>query len=207
MGEATVADWLADASEAVAVGARIGRRVVVIGTSTGGTLALWAAARPEAAGRIEALVLISPNLGLHDRTARMLTWPWGGVLARAAVGPERCFEPESPEQALHWTVCYPTSALLPMMALVDHVRSLDLAAIRAPTLLLYAPDDQVVDAEESTRVLAALGGHGPSAYVVEGPGDPAAHVVAGSIMSPGTTDAVRERIVRFLRDAGVTDPR
>jgi len=91
--------------------------------------------------------------------------------------------------------------------LVDHVRSLDLAAIRAPTLLLYAPDDQVVDAEEATRVLAALGGHGPSAYVVEGSGDPAAHVVAGSIMSPGTTDAVRDRIVRFLHDAGVMDPR
>jgi pimeloyl-ACP methyl ester carboxylesterase len=207
MGEATVGDWLADASEAVAVGARIGRRVVVVGTSTGGTLALWAAAQPEAVGRVDALVLVSPNLGLRDPSARMLTWPWGGVLARAVVGSERCFEPESPEQALHWTVCYPTGALLPMMALVRHVRSLDLTGVRAPTLLVYAPGDGVVDAGETVEALAALGGHGPTSYVVEGSGDPAAHVIAGSIMSPQTTDAVRERVVRFLVDAGVVPER
>jgi len=207
MGEATVADWLADAAEAVAVGARIGRRVVVIGTSTGGTLALWAAAQPEAAGRIAALVLVSPNLGLKDSSARMLTWPWGGTLARAVVGPERCFVPESPEQALHWTVCYPTRALLPMMALVGHVRSMDLVGVRVPTLLVYAPEDQVADADETARVLAPLGGVGPTVYVVEGSGDPAAHVVAGSIMSPQTTDGVRVRVIRFLGDAGVAAAR
>lgn len=45
MGEATVEAWLDDAAEAVAIGGRIGERVVLMGTSTGGTLALWAAAR------------------------------------------------------------------------------------------------------------------------------------------------------------------
>lgn len=204
LGDASVADWLADASEAVAVGGRIGERVVLLGTSTGGTLALWAAAQPEAAERVAALVLISPNLGVRDRSSRVLTWPWGGVLARVVVGPERCFEPETPEQALHWTVCYPTRALLPMMALVEHVRSMDLERVRAPTLLVYSPNDQVVDARETARLLGALGGGGPAVHVVEGSGDPAEHVIAGSIMSPGTTDEVRERILEFLERASLS---
>ena len=201
LGEATVADWLADASEAVAIGGRIGARTVLVGTSTGGTLALWAAAQPQAADRIAALVLISPNLGLRDSSARVLTRPWGGLIARALVGPERCFEPATPEQALHWTLCYPTRALLPMVALVEHVRSMDLARVRVPTLLVYSTADQVVDADETARVLGGLGGvggAGPTVHLLEGSGDPAEHVIAGAIMSPGTTDAVRGRIRGFL---------
>ena len=49
MGEVSVEDWLDDVAEAVRIGSYIGERVVLVGTSTGGTLALWAAARDEAA--------------------------------------------------------------------------------------------------------------------------------------------------------------
>lgn len=203
MGEATVEEWLADAAEAVAIGEALGERVVLVGTSTGGTLALWTAARPEAAGRIAALVLLSPNLGLRDPASALLTWPWGGWVARLVLGPERCFVPENEAQALHWTVCYPTRALLPMAALVRHVRSLDFAGLRPPTLVAYSPLDAVVDAQETERLLAGLGGAGPTWFVVENDGDPAHHLVAGEIMSPGTTDAVRERVLAFLAEAGL----
>ena len=45
MEQAAVNDWLNDLAEAVAIGRRIGDRVVVIGTSTGGTLATFGATR------------------------------------------------------------------------------------------------------------------------------------------------------------------
>ena len=199
MADATVEDWLADAAEAVAIGADIGERVVLVGTSTGATLALWAAARPEAADRLGAVVLISPNLGLRDRASRLLLWPWGGLLGRVVVGRERCFVPKNEAQALHWTACYPTRALLPMMALVAHVRSLDLGQVRAPTLVVYSSRDAVVDPSETESVLASLGGAGPMLFLVEDSGDPAHHVIAGDIMSPASTDAVRERILAFLQ--------
>ncbi len=203
MGEAAVEDWLADVVEAVAIGEAIGERVVLVGTSTGGTLALWAAARPEAAGRIAGLVLVSPNLGVRDPAAGLLTWPWGGWAARLVLGPERCFEPENEAQALHWTVCYPTRALLPMAGLVAHVQSMDLSALRTPTLVIYSPLDRVVDAQQTERPLARLGGSGPEWLVVEDDGDPAHHVVAGDIMSPATTDEVREGVLAFLAEAGL----
>ena len=198
MGEATVEAWLDDAAEAIAIGGYIGDRVVLMGTSTGGTLALWAAVQEEAQGRLAALVLVSPNLGVRDSSAPILLWPWGGALARMIVGSERCFAPRNAEQERHWTTCYPTGSLLPMMSLVDHVRSLESGALAVPTLVLYSLGDQVVDPAETERVMARLGAEPSAMYVVRGSGDPEQHVVAGAIMSPETTEVVRRRILDFL---------
>lgn len=199
MAEATTEAWTADAVEAMEIGRRIGERVVLLGTSTGGTLALWAAAREGVQDDLAALVLISPNLGLRDAAAGLLRWPWGGLVARLVVGPERCFEPDNARQERHWTTCYPTRALLPMIALVDHVRRMDLGRVRVPTLLVYSPDDAVVDPDEAMRVLAGLGSGPPTMLAIEDAGDPASHVLAGDIMSPGTTLRIREAILRFIR--------
>ncbi len=199
LADATADDWLVDAAEAVAVGARIGDRVVLIGTSTGGTLAIWAAAQPQAAGRVHALVLISPNVGLRDRRAEMLLWPWGGLLARAIEGPERCFEPVDEAQALHWTICYPTRALLPMMAAVEEVRSLPPPTVRVPALVFYSERDAIVDPVATEQWLAARGPVSVSSQVNDS-GDPAHHILAGEIMSPGTTARVHGEISAFLRD-------
>jgi esterase/lipase len=199
LGRATAEEWLDDAAEAVEIGTRIGNRVVLVGTSTGATLALWAASHPRSPGALEALVLISPNLGLRDRTSEALLWPWGVLVARALLGEERCFEPKSAAQALHWTTCYPPRALVEMMSLVDFVRYRDVSRLRPRALVIYSRDDQIVDPSATERMLDALGERG-AAYVVADSGDPEHHVIAGEIMSPGTTDRVRERIVAFLRE-------
>jgi esterase/lipase len=199
LGRATAEEWLDDAAQAVDIGTRIGNRVVLVGTSTGATLALWAASHPRAPGALEAVVLISPNFGLRDRTSEILLWPWGGLLARALLGQERCFEPKDAAQALHWTTCYPPRALVEMMSLVDFVRYRDLSRFRPPALVIYSSLDRVVDASATERILERLGERGIS-YVVDDSGDPEHHVIAGAIMSPETTDRVRERIVAFLHE-------
>lgn len=198
MGRATAADWLRDTEEALAVGARLGERVVLVGTSTGGTLAVWGAGRERWRGTVAAVVLLSPNFGPRDRSARMLLWPWGGLLARLAVGPERCFEPLNEEQGRHWTTCYPTRALLPMMALVEHVRRSDLGRVRAPLLVLYSPVDAVVDAQATERLFPAFGSPRKELVTLEG-NDPFHHVLAGEIVSPGSTDRAVAEILRFVR--------
>jgi len=199
LGGATATDWLQDTEEALTVGSRLGSRVVLVGTSTGATLALWAAAQERWRDRLAALVLVSPNLGPRDGSAEVLLWPWGGVLARLLVGPERCFPPLNEGQARHWTTCYPTRALLPMMALVDHVRGQDPAAVRTPVLVLYSPEDQVVDARRTEALFPRLGSARKELVVVEGSDDPAHHVLAGDIVSPGGTDAAVARIADFVK--------
>ena len=198
MLESSAADWLVDTAEAIAIGGRIGEKVVVVATSTGGTLALWAAAQEQVRGRLSALVLISPNLGLRDRLAPVLLWPWGGVLARLVLGPERCFDPRNADQAAHWTTCYPPGALLPMMALVEHVKMIDLEVIEVPTLVIYSRADEIVDAVETERIIPTLRPGLVNTYLVEGSGDPENHVLAGDAVSPGTTDQVRAHIIATL---------
>ena len=138
LASASAEDWLRDVAEAMAVAAALGDRVVLLGTSTGGTLALWAATRPQWQEQIQAVVVISPNLGPRDTRSAMLLWPWGGSLAQAVVGPERSWEPRNPDQARFWTTRYPTEALLPMMALVDMVSGVSSAELGAPVLNLYS---------------------------------------------------------------------
>ena len=199
MGEARAEDWLEDALEAVQIGGRIGDRVLLVGTSTGATLALWAAGQPKAREQIAALLLISPNLQPKDRSSRLLLWPWGALVARVVVGPQRCFEAENEEQERHWTTCYPTSALLPMMALVEHVRTSDLSRVEAPAFVAYSPDDQVVDPREIERLFPTLGSSVKELHVVEGGGDPAGHILAGDILSPATTGEMLSEMLAFVR--------
>ena len=73
MAEATVNDWIQDAAEAIAIGERIGEKVVVVATSTGGTLAALAASEPEFTDRIDGLVLVSPNFKVRASGSGLLT--------------------------------------------------------------------------------------------------------------------------------------
>lgn len=200
LARATAGDWLRDAAEAVAVGRRLGERVVLVGTSTGATLALWAAARLDDADAVAAVVALSPNFGPADPAAGILLWPWGGAVARAVVGPERSWEPANAEQAAWWTTAYPTRALLPMMALVDFVDDEVLADVRVPVLVVYSPGDQVVDVsaiERRSRAAAAV-----TLEAWTGPvGDPGVHVLAGDVLSPDGTGPLARRIVDFVREA------
>ena len=203
MGEVDGGDWFQDVAEAVAVGRRLGDRVLLLGTSTGGKLATWAAGQSELKDDIAALILISPNYHPKDRTARVLLWPWGGMLAKALLGSERCWEAYNEEQERHWTTCYPTEVLLPMMGLVERVRTMPLDEVTAPTLVLYSGDDQVVDPGATTARFGRLGALPKSLRPFHGSTDPSQHVLAGDIMSPATNDAMVVAILTFLRQADI----
>ena len=116
-------DWLQDAADALASGAAIGDKIVVIGTSTGATLAA-AMLDHELAKHIDTLVMISPNFEPRDPGARWLTRPAGPLLARLAVGDTRCWEPRDELQERFWSTCYPTAAAVEMMRLVDRANRL-----------------------------------------------------------------------------------
>ena len=73
---ATAQDWLDDAREALAIGRRIGDRVVLIGISTGALLATMAALEDNSPD-IAALVLLSPNFAIRDWRGRFISGPLG----------------------------------------------------------------------------------------------------------------------------------
>jgi pimeloyl-ACP methyl ester carboxylesterase len=96
-------DWLDDAREALAIGRRIGDRVILIGISTGALLATMAALEDNSPD-IAALVLLSPNFALRDWRAKFISGPLGRVLARLIIGKEHSFQPDSSGHAESRTI-------------------------------------------------------------------------------------------------------
>lgn len=201
LGGATGTDWLRDTAEAMEIGRILGRRVIVLGVSTGGTLATWAAAQPDWRDQIAALILISPNYRVRDRRAWILTLPWGRQLARLVQGPEYSFEPVNEEQRRYWTERYPTRVLAEVIALTRLVDPALAADVRAPALVFVSPNDQVIDPTAVEAVFASLGSSPKELVHVTDSGDPEHHVLAGDILSPGSTPEVLARILRFMATA------
>lgn len=198
MGEVTGNDWLNDAAEALAIGQSIGERVILVGTSTGGTLALWLA-QQGLTDAVAAQILISPNLGPRQRASELLAGPWGAQLLSLLVGEEYRWQPLNAEQAKYWTWQYPARALLPMMAVVRAVREADLGRVRMPTLILYSPNDRVVDPSLILKAHQRLGAAIKPLLAIERSGDPSNHVLAGRVLAPADTPRVRAQILQFLR--------
>ncbi|MEM7028903.1 MAG: alpha/beta fold hydrolase, partial [Chloroflexota bacterium] len=70
LADATVNDWLNDTVEAFEIGRRLGERVLIIGTSTGATLATWLVAQ-SFSREILATILISPNFGVRAANSNL----------------------------------------------------------------------------------------------------------------------------------------
>ena len=202
MAEAELADWLTEAEEALAIGQALGDKVVIVGTSTGATLATWLAARHP--GEIDATVYVSPNFGPQAKGSRMLLMPGRRLIAKLLIGEYREWEPANEGQARYWTWRYPTVALFPMMELVRLVEKTDLRESRQPTLVIYSPNDQVIRPDLVEERMAEMGGQPVDSVIFEHAGTPSNHVLAGDIISPNNTDPMTEIINEFLvRTLGV----
>ncbi|HEY9057742.1 MAG TPA: alpha/beta fold hydrolase [Aurantimonas sp.] len=198
MEQAQVNDWVNDLAEAIAIGRTIGNRVVVIGTSTGGTLATLGATVPDLMEGVEGLVLVSPNFGLRDRRAFLLDLPYARKILPQIGGAMHGFTPINPAQAENWTTRYPIGALVPMAALIRATLAADLSAITIPALALFSPEDRIVDPAATEDVMARWGGPTKTVLVTSS-GDPENHVIAGDILSPETTDTLAEKIIGWIR--------
>ena len=190
MGEPGTQDWIDDALRALAVGRTIGKRVVLIGTSTGGTLAALAATwRPD---DLAGLVLIAPNFGPADPRSGLALLPFARTWVPWVVGAERETEPENEGHARYWTTRYPIHAVITMMELVREVRRADLSRIQVPVLAVFSDGDQVVDARRTHKALAAVHAENLAIQVHE-PSDseramnPTEHVIAGDVFAPDAT--------------------
>jgi esterase/lipase len=195
--------WLNDTYTAYEIGRRLGRKVVMLGVSTGGTALTWLATWPDMAA-LKACILISPNFAPAHWTAKILTWPGGLWLAERIIGKERHWQAENDLHERYWTTRYPTAALVPMMRLVQGVRNLDLDRISIPFQVIYAPGDRVINPRAVVKTFAAIGTHCKALVPFTRSEDPNQHVLAGDILSPGTTREVASLISAFIRSEVVS---
>ena len=193
-GTATFAQWMQDVQEALDVAHTIGKRVLVVGCSTGCTLATLALAQGSTAAGI---VHVSPNFGLQNRLVQtLLDVPGIRKFGHLIAGKTRSFPVHSPAHAAYWTTSYPIDAVYTMADAVRAVRHADLSKITTPAFFAINPDDQVISPKAAAKAMKRWGGPVTHLPLIQGPDDDdMGHVMAGDVFSPGQTAPLAARIL------------
>lgn len=203
MSEPSAQDWVDDVAQALAAARVAGGRVLVMSTSTGGTLVTALAQNPDVMAGVSGLIFVAPNFGLNNPAAALLSLPAARYWLPPLVGARRSFEPRNDLHAKYWTTEYDSVAVMPMVALIDTVADMDHSATNIPALFIYAQADEVVRPDATAAVADAWGAPVVTVNPVMGPGDdPQSHVIAGDIMSPGQTDASVAVMLDWARALG-----
>lgn len=129
------------AKEALAIGRQLGDKVILMGTSTGGSLALQLAATyPD----VEALVLLSPNIAINDKNAWLLNNPWGLQIARLVVGSNyNVARNNTPLYKQYWNYKYRLEAAVQLEEYLESVMNKEtFAKIHQPVLAMYYYKDE-----------------------------------------------------------------
>lgn len=190
------------AKEALAIGEQLGNQVILVGTSTGGTLALKLAAQYP---HIHALILLSPNIAINDPNAWLLNNPWGLQIARLVTG-SKYLESED-KRAIYkqyWSSPYRLEATVALEELLEtSMHKGTFEKVKQPTLLLYyykdkVHQDSVVKVEAALKMFDELGTAAAQKRAVAMPGT-GNHVIGSWIKSHDIAGVERE-ITRFMQD-------
>jgi pimeloyl-ACP methyl ester carboxylesterase len=190
------------AKEALAIGKRIGKKVILMGTSTGGTNALQlAAAFPQ---DVTALVLLSPNIAINDPNAWILNDPWGLQIAKIVTGGPNRISPERDSINMnYWNCSYRLEGVVALEDLLETTMTPEtFARIKQPVLLLYyykdaANQDKVVKVSAMLDMFKQLGTAASQKKEVALP-NTGNHVI-GSPFKSKDVPTVEKEIEEFLR--------
>ena len=148
------------AVEAYAIGKQLGRKIILMSTSTGGTLALKLCGEfPD----IVANIMMSPNIAINDPNAWLLNNHWGLQIAHLIVGKQRTVEDTTALYAKYWNNRYSTSSLVQLEELLEStMKEPTFKKVTQPTLMLYYfkdkdHQDSVVKVSAMKRMFAQLG--------------------------------------------------
>jgi esterase/lipase len=124
------------AKEALAIGKQLGEKIIIMSTSTGGTLALKLAA--EYPDDVDALINLSPNIALRHPAAFISNNPWGLQIARLVVGGKYNISDATDDESRYWTKKYRLEAVTQMEELLETSMTKDLfQRIKQPSLTVY----------------------------------------------------------------------
>lgn len=190
------------AKEAYAIGKQLGNKVILMGTSTGGTLALQLAATyPEVAG----LVLYSPNIAINDPNAWLLNNPWGLQIARLVKKSKlNTSANNAPNYKQYWNHQYRLEAAAQLEEELETTMSkMTFEKVHQPALTLYYYKDEqhqdpVVKVSAMKEMMAQVATPSSQKRMVAIP-NAGSHVIASPIQSKDIV-TVEKETAAFLRD-------
>lgn len=199
----TADNYWESAKEALLIGEQLGNKVILMGTSTGGTLALMLAANFEA--RVYGLLLLSPNIAIADPAARLLNNPWGLQIARLVKGSKYNQSQDQREiYKKYWYSKYRLEGTVQLEELLESsMTASTFSKVKQPTLMLYyykdeVHQDSVVSVEAMKKMFDRLGTPQELKRAVAMPntGD---HVI-GSYIKSKDIAGVEAEVERFAKE-------
>lgn len=137
----TAENYWESAKWAYAIGEKLGKKVILMSTSTGGTLSLQlAAAYPAIAGQI----LYSPNIEINNPAAFLLNNPWGLQVVRTIKKSNYSDIPYSNnDYPKYWNTHYRLESTVALQNLLEATMVDTLfSKVSQPTLVLYYYKDE-----------------------------------------------------------------
>lgn len=186
-------DWIQDAIECVEVAARTGEKVILMGTSIGGSLAALVARNTNY--KIHSLILISPNFGLKDERAFLLAGTYGGYIADYIFKGVRSFKAKNEEHKNAWTTSYPSSILKEVMRITIAANQIDASKIFVPTFLAFSKTDEILDLNAMDQKYLQITVN----KRMDADSNYTEHVIAGDIMNPKGTPQLQKNIYSFIK--------
>ncbi len=192
---ASASDWLNDGVEALRIGQRLGDKVILVGFSTGASVAAWLVDNYQK--DIELLVLISPNFGPVDKSAYLLRTPLRKIMLNLLIGKYRTIESEYPLYKKYWIFHYRSFSLIDMMDLVVLAQKVKWQEIKIPTLVIYTENDDLIDLVKVKNIFQQIKTVNKKIVNIS---EAKSHILAGSIISPLQTGFVAEKITNFIKE-------
>lgn len=192
------------AKEALMVARTLGKKVIIMSTSTGGTLALKLAADfPE---YVDGLILFSPNVRINNKAAFLLSKPWGLQIGRRVTkGTHReLTENVDSVYCKYWYCKYRVEAIVFLQQLVDETMNKQtFKNVTAPVFLGYyykddSQQDDIVKVSAELKMFDQLGTR-PEAKVKIAFPEAGDHVIACEHKSGAYKDVIAETI-RFGKE-------
>ncbi len=187
------------AKDALMIARTLGRKVIIMGTSTGGTLALKLASDfPE---YVDGLILYSPNIRINNKAAFLLSKPWGLQIGQKAEGGKYRVSDEEPDSKYckYWNCKYRMEAVVFLQQLVDETMiNQTYKNINEPVFLGYyykdeTHQDDVVKVDAMLKMFDHLGTSAGSKVKVAFPeaGD---HVIGCELKSGAFKEVLAETV-------------
>lgn len=190
------------AKEALVIAHKLGRKVIVMGTSTGCTLALMLAA--DFPQLVDALILYSPNIRIKDKASVLLSAPWGLQIGRLAFGGKYRVMPDTPDSKTceYWYCRYRVEATIYLQQLLDlRMNRKEFARVKQPVFLGYyykdeEHQDQTIEVKVALRMFDELGTPAAEKEKVAFP-DAGDHVIACELTSK-SVEEVKAATFNFM---------
>ena len=186
------------AVEAYAIGKQLGKKIILLSTSTGSTLALKLCGEfPD----IVANIMLSPNIAINDPNAWLLNNHWGLQIAHIVEVKHRTAEDTTAVYKQYWNQRYATSALVQLEELLEStMKESTFKKVTQPSLMLYYfkdkdNQDPVVKVSAMKRMFVQLGTPDSLKREVAIPGA-GAHVLGSPIKSKDV-ESVKQEIDKF----------